>query len=91
MVIQRTILGTRRVELQSKPIILATSAVAGLTPGDLQKIRNPALDYTVLSWDNDVLVKITPSAAYQGAFAQYQTRVKQYLDIDVRDQAIIGA
>lgn len=91
MVIQRTVVGSKRVELQNKPVILPTSAVEGLTPGDLQKVTNPALAFTVLSWDNDVLVTITPAGAYQGAFAQYKTRVKQYLDIDVRDQAIIGA
>ncbi len=91
MVIQRTTLGSKRVELQNKPIILPTSAVAGLSQGDLQKVTNPALDFSVISWDGDDLVKITPSAAYVAAFAQYQTRVKQDLDIDIRAQAIIGA
>lgn len=90
MVIQRTILGSRRVELQNSPIILPTSAVESLSRGDLQKVTNPALDFTVLSWDHDLLVTITPAAAYQGAFRQYQTRVKQYLDVDVPDGACIG-
>ncbi len=91
MVIQRTIFGSKRVELQNSPIILPTSAVAGLSVGDRQKVTNPALDFTVISWDGDSITKITPAAAYEGAFAQYQTRVKQELDIDIRDQAIIGA
>ncbi len=90
MVIQRTTVGSRRVELQNRPIILPTSAVAGLAPGDLQKITNPALDFTVLVWDGDSLELTTPAAAYEGAFAQYQTRVKQEFDIDVPDGACIG-
>ncbi len=88
MVIQRTLVGSKRVELQNKPIILPTSAVAGLNPGDLQKITNPALNFTVITWDGDVPEQITPAAAYEGAFAQYQTRVKQEFDIDIPDRLI---
>ena len=91
MVIQRTILGSKRVELQNKPIILPTTTWELLNPGDRQKIINPALDFSVLVWDGDSLDHVTSAAAYPGAFAQYQTRVKIELDIDIRDQVIIGA
>ncbi len=91
MVIQRTVLGSRRVELQNSPIILPTSAVEGLSVGDRQKITNPALDFTVLVWDGDSLELTTPSAAYEGAFAQYKAQVRIEFDIDVPDNAIIGA
>ena len=87
MVIQRTTLGSRRVELQNKPIILPTSAVAGLSVVNRQLIDNPTLDFTVLTWDGDTLERLTPSAAYQGAFAQYQTRVKIEFDIDIPERA----
>ena len=91
MVIQRTILGSKRVELQSHPIIMPTSTSDVLSASDHNKLLNTALKYAVISWDGDTLGKITPTAEYRAAFAQYQTRVKQDLDIDVRDQAIIGA
>ncbi len=90
MVIQRESLGSKRVELQNHPTILPTSAMAGLNPGELNKVTNPALDFSVLTWDGDDLVKITPSGNYKAAFAQYQTRVKQYLDLDIPERAIIG-
>ena len=90
MVIQRTVVGSKRVELQNKPIILATSAVAGLSVGNRQLIDNPALDFTVMVWDGDTLERLTPSAAYKGAFAQYVTRVKIEFDIDIPDLAVIG-
>ena len=91
MVIQRTIVGDTRVELQNHPIILPTATLAVLNAGDRQRITNPALNFAVISWDGDVLWTITPSASYQGAFAQYVARVKQVFNIDIRDQAIIGA
>ncbi len=90
MVIQRTILDSKRVELQTNPIILPTTTWELLGAGDRQKLTNPALDYSVLVWDGDSITKITPSAAYEGAFAQYRTRVSQELDIDVPYLAIIG-
>ena len=90
MVIQRTVVGSKRIEVQNKPIILPTTTLAQLNPGDVEKITNPALEFSVISWNGDVLEKITPAAAYEGAFAQYKTRVKQDLDIDVSDKAIIG-
>ncbi len=90
MVIQRTIVGSLRVELQNNPIILPTAVWENLDMGDRQKLTNPALDYSVISWDGDILTKITPSAAYEGAFAQYRTRVSQELDINVPVLAIIG-
>ena len=91
MVIQRTILGSKRVELQNKPIILPTVTLPTLSAGERQQLFNEALDFVVITWDGDSLIQVTPAAAYQGAFAQYQTRVKQEFDIDIRDQAIIGA
>ncbi len=91
MVIQRTILDSKRVELQSQPIILPTTAWDELSAGDMNRLTDHrGLKYAVISWDGDSLGKITPSAAYEGAFAQYQTRVKQDLDIDISDKAIIG-
>lgn len=90
MVIQRTVVGSRRVELQNKPIILPTTALSTLTPGERQQLFNEALDFVVIVWDGDALELVTPAAAYQGAFNQYQTRVKQEFDIDVPDLAIIG-
>ena len=91
MVILREILGTKRVELQRHPVILPTTAWDGMNPGERMLLQNDALDYAVISWDDDELVQITPSAAYKGAFAQYQTRVKQDLDIDIPDNRIFGA
>ncbi len=91
MVIQRTTVGDTRIELQNHPIILPTTTFAVLNTGDRQKISNDTLDFAVITWDGDDLIKITPAAAYQGAFAQYQVRVKQELNIDVSDKAIIGA
>lgn len=90
MVIQRTIIGFKRVELQNHPVILPTQTWEGLSLGNRQTISNPALVFSVISWDGNALIKITPAATYKGAFAQYQTRVKQELDITVPDLAIIG-
>ena len=81
--------GSRRVEVHKKPIVLPTSAMAGLSQGDRQKRKNPALDFTVLVWDGDTLERLTPSAAYQGAFNQYQARVMIEFDIDIPDKRII--
>ena len=91
MVIQRTIVGSKRVELQNRPIILPTETLAGLSTGRKQMLSNAeALEFSVISWDGHDLVKITSAATYEGAFAQYQTRVKQEVDIDILDRAIIG-
>ncbi len=92
MVIQRTVVGFKRVELQTHPIILPTVTLAVLSIGRKQMLSNAtALKFAVLSWDGHDLVKITGAAAYKGAFAQYQTRVQIEFDIDVPDQAIFGA
>jgi len=90
MVIQRTSVGFKRVELQNHPVILPTETWVDLGQGNRNKLTNPALNFAVITWNGNTLDKITPSAAYQGAFAQYQTRVKQEFDIDVPDLAIIG-
>ncbi len=91
MVILRETVGAERVELQQHPIILATTAWEAMTPGRRQTVSNPALEYAVLTWDGDTLVTLTPSAAYQGAFNQYQTQVKLRFDIDIPNNRIIGA
>ena len=91
MVILRTEVGPKRIELQKGAIILPTETWEGLSTGRRQMITNAqALQFSVISWTGHSLDKITSAAAYKGAFAQYQVRIKQELDIDVPDLALIG-
>ncbi len=90
MVILRTILGDKRVELQAHPVILPTTTWDGLSVGDQQKLTNDAVKYAVISWDGDSLGLVTPTAEYKSAFAQYQTRVQIDLGIEIPGHGIFG-
>ena len=90
MVIQREVLGAKRVELQSHPIILPTTTWAILDTGDRQKLTNTALKYAIISWNGDALGTVTPAGNYRAAFAQYQTRVQNDLNLQVEDPLDFG-
>ncbi len=82
MIIQRTTVGSERVELQQHPVILPTTAWEGLTQGERNQLTNDALKYAIIVWDGDELVSVLASAALKGAVQQYRIRVQQTLGID---------
>lgn len=82
MVIQRTTVGSERVELQHHPVILPTTAWAGLTQGEKNQLTNDALKYAIIVWDGDTLVSVLASAALKGAVQQYRIRVQQTFGTD---------
>lgn len=83
MLVLKTEVGSQRVELQQLPIIVPIAAWDGLSPGDKNKIKNPALKYTILVWNGTALDRITSSAALPSALNQYRVRVQQEFGIDV--------